>query len=429
MRSWDAAVRGRTAPVPVDAGCAYLAQAPAPVAPAPRRVSPDDPSAAPAPPRPLAAVRADIDALDAALLDLVARRMALVAEVAAAKRAAGLRVRDAARERVLLDDRARRAAALGLPAAEVESVFRVLMRASRDRQAALGVEAPPGDRPRTVAVVGGRGGIGRVMAALFADLGHRVLVADLDTDLRPADAAAAADVTVVSVPIDVTEAVIAELGPRVRPDALLMDVTSVKAAPVAAMLAATERSGAGVVGAHPMFGPGVHTLQGQRVVLCRGRGDAWCDWAAAAFAARGLAVTEADPARHDRAMAVVQVLTHFQTQVYGAALARLEGALGLSLGETLGFTSPAYLLELWVAARHFAQSPALYGPIEMRNPHAAAVTGAFRGAAAEVAAVIAAGDQDGFARLFDEVRAFFGAFADEAAEQSSYLIDRVVERS
>jgi prephenate dehydrogenase len=220
---------------------------------------------------------------------------------------------------------------------------------------------------------------------------------------------------VVSVPIDVTEAVIAELGPRVRADALLMDVTSVKAAPVAAMLAATERSGAGVVGAHPMFGPGVHTLQGQRVVLCRGRGDAWCDWAAAAFAARGLAVTEADPERHDRAMAVVQVLTHFQTQVYGAALARLEGALGLSLGETLGFTSPAYLLELWVAARHFAQSPALYGPIEMRNPHAAAVTGAFRDAAAEVAAVIAAGDQDGFARLFDEVRAFFGAFADEAA--------------
>jgi chorismate mutase/prephenate dehydrogenase len=89
--------------------------------------------------------------------------MALVAEVAAYKRAHGLRVRDAARERELLDDRARRAAALGLPAAEIESVFRVLLRASRDRQAALRAEVPPGDRPRTVAVVGGRGGIGRVM--------------------------------------------------------------------------------------------------------------------------------------------------------------------------------------------------------------------------------------------------------------------------
>jgi chorismate mutase/prephenate dehydrogenase len=355
--------------------------------------------------------------------------MALVGEVAAYKRAHGLRVRDPARERELLADRVRRAAALGLPADEMESVFRVLLRASRDRQSALGAEVPADAAPRTVAVVGGRGGIGRVMVRLFEDLGHRVLVADLETDLAPGDAAAAADVTVVSVPIDVTEAVVAEIGPRVRPEAVLVDVTSVKAGPVAAMLAATARSGAGVVGTHPMFGPGVHTLQGQRVVLCRGRGDAWYDWAAAAFTARGLAVTETTAERHDRAMAVVQVLTHFQTQVYGLALARLEPALGMSLDETLALTSPAYLLELFVAARHFAQSPALYGPIEMRNPRTGEVTAAFRAAAEEVAGVLEAGDRVGFEALFAEVRAFFGGFAAEAVEQSSYLIDRVVERS
>jgi chorismate mutase/prephenate dehydrogenase len=386
-------------------------------------------SAGPSAPRPLPLLRAMIDALDRDLLQIVARRMALVAEVAAYKRAHGLRVRDAERERALLADRARRAEALGLPAAEIESMFRVLLRASRDHQSALGAEAPPDPRPRTVAVVGGRGGIGRVVVRLFEDLGHRVLVADLDTELTGPDAAAAADVTVVSVPIDATERVVREVGPRVRPDALLMDVTSVKGAPVAAMLEATARAGAGVVGAHPMFGPGVHTLQGQRVVLCRGRGDGWYDWAAGSLAARGLVVTEATPEAHDRAMAVVQVLTHFQTQVYGLALARLERALGLTLAETLGFTSPAYLLELFVAARHFAQSPGLYGPIEMRNPRAGEVTAAFRAAADEVAAVIGAGDRAGFEALFDEVRAFFGAFTAEAVEQSGYLIDRIVERS
>jgi prephenate dehydrogenase/chorismate mutase len=388
-----------------------------------------DPASDATPPRPLALLRAEIDALDRELLHTAARRMALVAEVAAYKRAHGLRVRDPARERELLADRVRRAAALGLPADEMESVFRVLLRASRDRQAALGAEVPPDAARRTVAVVGGRGGIGRVMVRLFEDLGHHVVVADRDTDLSNGDAAAAADVTVVSVPIDATEAVVAEVGPRVRADALLMDVTSLKDAPVAAMLAATARSGAGVVGTHPMFGPGVHTLQGQRVVVCRGRGDAWFDWAASSFAARGLAVTEATPSGHDRAMAVVQVLTHFQTQVYGLALARLERALGVRLDETLALTSPAYLLELFVAARHFAQSPALYGPIEMRNPRTAEVTDAFRAAADEVAGVLAAGDRDGFAALFDEVRGFLGDFAAEAVEQSSYLIDRVVERS
>jgi prephenate dehydrogenase len=260
------------------------------------------------------------------------------------------------------------------------------------------------------------------MTRLFGDLGHRVLVADVDTEIGAAEAAAAADVVIVSVPIDATEAVIAAVGPHVREDALLMDVTSVKRAPVDAMLAATRAS---VVGTHPMFGASVHSLQGQRVVLCRGRGDAWADWLARTLTARGLVVTEATPEHHDRVMAVVQVLTHFQTQVLGLTLARA----GLPLDETLRFTSPAYLLELYVAARHFAQSPALYGPLEMRNPELGAVTDAFRGAAAELAEVLRTGDQSAFEVMFAEVRAFFGDFTETALEQSSHLIDRIVERS
>ena len=374
------------------------------------------------PPRPLPLLRAMVDALDRDILQIMARRMALVGEIAAYKRQHGLRIRDAARERQVLDDRARGAEELGLPRDEMESIFRLLLRASRDHQAALRAEVPLDAEPRTVAIVGGRGQIGAVLARLFGDLGHRVLLADLDTALTPEDAAAAADVTVVSVPIDVTEAVIGRVGPHVREDGLLMDVTSVKGAPVAAMLAATRAS---VLGTHPMFGPSVHTLQGQRVVLCRARGDAWADWVARAFSARGLVITETTPEQHDRAMSVVQVLTHFQTQVLGLTLARL----GVPLDETLRFTSPAYVLELYVAARHFAQSPALYGPIEMRNPRSPEVTAAFGAAATELATVLERGDQAAFDAMFEEVGRFFGPFTAEALEQSSFLIDRIVERA
>jgi chorismate mutase/prephenate dehydrogenase len=140
--------------------------------------------------------------------------------------------------------------------------------------------------------------------------------------------------------------------------------------------------------------------------------------------ARGLSVQETSPAHHDRMMAVVQVLTHFQTQVLGLTLARL----GTPLDETLRFTSPAYLMELYVTARHFDQSPDLYGPIEMRNPATAHVTTAFRAAAGEVAEILGSGDRERFRALFDEVRDFFGPFTHEALEQSSFLIDRLVER-
>jgi prephenate dehydrogenase len=310
---------------------------------------------------------------------------------------------------------------MGLPRGEMESLFRVLMRASRDHQASLRAELPYETASRTVAVIGGRGGMGTIMVRLFGDLGHRVIVSDVDTSLSPGDAAAVADVVVVSVPIDATEEVIRLVGPRVREDALLMDVTSIKQAPVAAMLESTRAS---VVGTHPMFGPSVHSLQGQRVVLCRARGGEWGEWVSRMLQARGLTVQETTPAQHDRVMAVVQVLTHFQTQVLGLTLARL----GTPLEETLRFTSPAYLMELYVTARHFDQSPDLYGPIEMRNPATSHVTDAFVDATREVAEIIGSGNRERFRALFEEVRGFFGPFTHEALEQSSFLIDRLVER-
>jgi chorismate mutase/prephenate dehydrogenase len=140
--------------------------------------------------------------------------------------------------------------------------------------------------------------------------------------------------------------------------------------------------------------------------------------------ARGLVVSEASAEEHDRAMALVQVLTHYQTQVLGLALSRL----GQPVEQTRRFTSPAYLMELYVAARHFAQAPELYGPIEMQNPETSRVTRAFREAAQELGEILEARDQAAFARMFSEVRAFFGDFSAEAVEQSSYLIDRLVER-
>lgn len=371
---------------------------------------------------PLLELRGALDALDHELLELLVRRMDIVADIAARKRSHRVRIRDLAREQRVLDDRCARAEELGLPAESIESVWRQLMLMSRERQAALRAEVPLDVEAKTIAIIGGEGAMGRSLNTLFSDLGHEVRSADLRTELRPADAAATADVVIISVPIRETRSVIEELGPLVRKEALLMDVTSIKTDPMEAMLASTE---AGVLGTHPMFGPGVNTYQGQRVVICPGRGDAWLDWARQMFTARGLLITETTPAVHDSMMAIVQVLHHFKTQVLGLALSRA----GAPLEETLRFTSPAYLLETYVTGRHFAQSPDLYGPIEMLNPDSTQVIEGFRKAAADLAEILAAGDQDAFDQVFADVRAFFGEFTEEALDQSGFLIDRLVELS
>lgn len=371
----------------------------------------------------LEVLRALIDAVDRDVLTLLARRMALVAEVADHKRRHAIPIRDLDRERRLLEDRAQRGRDLGLKTDFIGSVYRLFMKASRERQAALRAGLPTDVEPKTVAVIGGEGGMGQSLRRLFSELGHAVMSTDLRTRLRPEAAASRADVVIVSVPIAKTLDVIRAIGPLVREDALLMDVTSIKEAPLQAML---DVSPASVIGTHPMYGPGVHSFAGQHFVLCRGRGEAWHTWLRSQLLARGFRVTEAEAAEHDRAMAIVQVLNHFETQVMGLALARS----GVAHGESLTYTSPAYLLESYVTARHFAQDPALYGPIEMENPRTEEVTGHFIDAARELQGVLLSRDQGRFDALFDEVRAFFGhAFTDESLQQSRFLVDRLVELS
>jgi len=371
---------------------------------------------------PLKELRAALDEVDHELLDLLVRRMEIVEQVASNKRSHRVRIRDLARERRILEDRCARAEALGLSPESIESIWRQLMLMSRERQAALRAEVPPDVEPQTIAIIGGEGGMGRSFGKLFKDLGHEVLSADLHTKLSPKEAASTADVVIISVPIRETRAVIEELGPLVRKDALLMDVTSIKAAPMEAMLASTHAS---VVGTHPMFGPGVNTYQGQRVVVCPGRGNEWLQWVRQMLTARGLVITEANPEEHDSMMAIVQVLHHYKTQVLGLALSRA----GAPLEETLRFTSPAYLLEAYVTGRHFAQAPELYGPIEMLNPDSGRVIGVFRKAAADLATILGNQDQAEFDEVFEVVRTFFGDFTEEALEQSGFLIDRLVELS
>ena len=374
------------------------------------------------PTRPLPVLRAMIDALDHEILLLLARRNGLVAEVAHYKREHHLPIRDFSREREILADRGERALPLGLSPQLIESLFRLILWGSRERQAALRAEVPLDVEPRTIAIIGGKGGMGRCLAGLFGDLGHAVMIADLDTTLTPEEAASVADVVIISVPIDATVDVIRRLGPLVRPDALLMDVTSVKAAPLQAML---EASSASVVGTHPLFGPSVHSLQGQRIVLTPGRGQTWLDWLKSMLHARGLSMVEAAAAEHDRAMAIVQVLVHFSTEVMGRTLA----GMGVSIDQTLSFTSPIYLMELIMTARHFAQSPDLYASIQMSNPATPEVTAAFVSAAQQLHDVAVGRDHQAFADMFGQIHDYFGPFTTQALEQSSFLIDRLVERA
>ncbi len=86
----------------------------------------------PAPPEVLASMRASIDAVDHALVELLARRRALVAELFAHKRRHDLPLVDPGREAQLLAERAAFAGERGVPADLITRVMKVILDSSHD---------------------------------------------------------------------------------------------------------------------------------------------------------------------------------------------------------------------------------------------------------------------------------------------------------
>jgi len=137
-----------------------------------------------------------------------------------------------------------------------------------------------------------------------------------------------------------------------------------------------------------------------------------------------LSVLDTTALEHDRAMGIVQVLTHQTTEVLGRTIQQLD----VDVRRTLEFTSPIYLMELLMAARHFAQSAELYASIQMNNPETKNIFEALQSAGNELREIVLEKDTDKFRQLFTEVHEHFGDFSEQALEQSSFLIDRLVER-
>jgi chorismate mutase/prephenate dehydrogenase len=368
----------------------------------------------------LDALRARIDEVDERLVALLAERKALVEAVAQKKRARSIPVYHPAREEDLISRRRAQAVAAGVDPDLVEDVLRRVMRASRVSQAkSLSTHAVrPG---ATVVVVGGGGGMGRVIAGWFDEAGYRVRVLEQDGWDRAEELCEGADLAVLAVPIDVTAEVATRLGPVLPATCVLADITSVKVRPLGAMLAA---HGGPVVGLHPMFGPTTHSMDRQIVVMTPGRDDDACRWVVDQLAAWGAVVVEATAEEHDEATAVVQALRHFATFALGQFLHRMD----VDLQRTLEFSAPIYRLELGMVGRLFAQDAGLYAEIVFADETRRALLERFLASVATNGPMLQAGDKRAFVDEFRRISEWFGPFAEQALRESSWIIDKMVER-
>ena len=252
--------------------------------------------------------------------------------------------------------------------------------------------------PITVAIIGGSGQMGRWFQRFFADQGLTVLTADLDTPQTSEEVAAKADVVMLSVPLPKVVAVTNDISPHLRPDAALMDITSVKQRPLDAMLKAFPGE---VVGTHPLFGPKEKSIEGRTVVLCPGRGERWLQWLKDLLEQAGARVKVTSATEHDRMMAVVQGLSHFVL----IALEKSIRQLGVSPQDLEDYSTPTFATLHRLAKRLLSQDAQLYACIQLANPANRPALRALEDAVADILYFIQRQNVDGLVRLLEEIKA------------------------
>lgn len=365
-------------------------------------------------------LREQIDRIDTQLVDLLAQRRQVVAEVARVKQQHDLPVSHPAREENLISARRAQASAAGLDPDYIEDLFRTILRHSRVGQldSLSHRSVRPGAR---VLVVGGRGSMGRFFAQSLRQSDYEVRILEPEDWGRAAELADRIDLCLLAVPIDVTPAVARQIAPHLPRHCVLADITSLKSEPVKAMLSCHIGP---VVGLHPLFGPATRTMDRQIIVVSPGRDLPACQWFLDQLTVWGNVLVQTTPEEHDEVMGIVQALRHFATFAFGQFL----HARNVPLLRTLELSSPIYRLELGMVGRLFAQDPHLYAEIVFASPERLALLQEYVRSLVNNLDLLERADKAEFIRRFREIAAWFGPFGEQAMRESTFLVEKLVHR-
>jgi prephenate dehydrogenase len=289
-----------------------------------------------------------------------------------------------------------------------------------------------------ILILGGAGGMGEWFARFFKENNCDVRILDISdkteavaqvlgvpfsaVDILTMDAGALkgeladTDIVLVAVPIDVTERVIERVGPALREGSLLMDITSVKKAPVAMMEQCTNE-GVEILGTHPLFGPSTRSIRGMPVIFVPIRKGPLYEKIYSIFERNGAKLEFLTAAEHDGLMAVIQGLPHFVLFSFGITLKNLD----FDVDRARRFMGPMYEVVLDFVGRLLHQDPYLYAQIqtnfEMRRVHEA-----FLASATRLSELVSAGDVDAYIEELQMAKQHFGDT--ESAMSDS---DRIIE--
>ena len=207
------------------------------------------------------------------------------------------------------------------------------------------------------------------------------------------------DAILLSVPIDNFEEVVAQVSPYVRPEQVIMDITSIKVLPVKTM---HKHIKAGLtLGTHPIFGPGARSIANQNFALTptNERERTLAQKVSGYLETRGAKVTVMTPQEHDEMMAVVLGLSHFIAIVSADTLLSFD-----RLKQMEAISGITYKVLLTLVESVISEDPELYVSLQMSLPNMTEIEKLFQERGQIWAALVKNNDRAEFVKRMKTLR-------------------------
>jgi prephenate dehydrogenase len=193
--------------------------------------------------------------------------------------------------------------------------------------------------------------------------------------------------------------VLTEIGAHIRPDQVVIDISSIKEIPVN-LLHKYVKLGV-TLGTHPVFGPGAKSLKGQNFVLTpvrekekrfAGEFKKWLE-------KRGSVVSVLSPKKHDMLMSLVLGLPHFVGLVAGDTLVNNSGFINAKM---VGGASYKMLLTLSEAVS--SEESVFYSNLHMSLPEMEKIESLFLEKVEEWLKLVKRKDCSGFSKKMEKLK-------------------------
>ena len=267
-----------------------------------------------------------------------------------------------------------------------------------------------------IAIIGGSGKMGRWFANFLSKEGKEVVITGrnekklleakrqlgVEVTTNNVEAVKSADAILLSVPIDNFEEVVEQVSPYMRPEQVIIDITSIKMFPVETM---HKHIKTGLtLGTHPVFGPGAKSIANQNFVLTptNDREKTLAQKVEEYLETRGAKVTLMTPQEHDEVMAVVLGLAHFIAIVSADTLLSVD-----RLKQMEAISGITYKVLLTLVKSVISEDPELYASLQMSLPNMMEIEKLFQRRAKTWADLVKNKDRQEFVKRMNALRSRF----------------------